>query len=614
MAVRLDQSKLSPFVCPQELLAFEPSEEDAVLPMKGSEGFRLIQNNILLTEIERARIASFRAYQKKMDIKLAPSLQPHIYRYIQMAQNNIPKALQLAVQSQEWRRQTYGEGPLYENELREDLESGFVYFQGRDSSFRPWLIIRVKVLLERKHWTTKRVLSLCFYAWEYAARYLLIPGKVETMNIVVDCAGISLTSIPREKLFEVIGFAGSPAYPGRLHQLFIVNPPAFFSTVFTVIKVFLSEQDRKKLHICKGVDLCKGRSAAHQMEKKYGGSRDDITTFYPYPLPPGPFQADYDGGQEIDAIPYCHRALCSKTTAGVLCETEELRLSPWGPMAPEIFEECDLAWPKHYETIPLGVSILRSTLITQISFDDMDFAPQAQLKPTHSMRLTKVSRLSRISHRITKFSPIASPSHKSRPTSVDLGEAGIGIANVQLGGCFGVDARNEDSTLTPHDEENASAHTSTFESPSRIESVPLGTTSCTPERMETPSVMTAEYSKMPDEDEEEEDAFDNDQMSGKLSRSTSVVGSPMVVGAGQEENEKKDIVLYNRRISIIPRPDEVFEVELECVVETKDQFPNEITRDESTRALRMLKNHSKRIFRCCPGPPRRIREDDALIA
>jgi len=608
MAVRLNQSTLSPFVCPQELLSFDPSTEDAVLPMKGSEGFRLIQNNIVLTEKERARIASFRALQKKMDIKLAPSLQPHIYRYIQMAQNNIDKALQLAVQSQEWRRETYGDGPLFENEMREDLETGFVYFQGRDSSFRPWLIIRVKVLVEHKEWSSKRAIRQCFYAWEYAARYLFIPGKVETMNIVVDCEGVSLMSIPREKLFSVISFAGSPAYPGRLHQLFIVNPPAFFSSIFRVIKAFLSEQDRKKLHVSRGEDLCHGRSALHQMEKKYGGSRDEITIFYPYQLPPGPFLADYDGGPDKDAVAYCHRALCAKTTAGILCETEQLQQTPWCPMAPEIFQECGIPWP-NYDTLPIGGGLTRSTFVTQISFDDLDYLPpqisNVDAEPSVSMRLTKVSRLSRISSRLTsKLSSLASPTHTSRD-SRNANDVGIGLSNVQISDNFG--AESEDDAQFPHDQAadvlTGGRTRPALGSPTagidpRITTITVAegaadprVTACTEAR----SRMT-DYSRMLDED-------DNPQITRSISASANSVLGPLP-GERRLEDDKEDILLKGGKVSICPNRDEVFEVELDFVDENKDQFPNEITRMESMKALRRV-HQPKRIFKCCPGPPRR---------
>lgn len=371
MSVAVDGTRLPEFLIPHELLSFQPTERELFMPVKSGTGLRLIQNNVLLREKEREQIADFRKCQAKKKIALADSVVPHIYRYIQMAQGNISKAVQLAVEGQEWRRKTFGPGPMQESELYEDLKMGFAYFPGRDSAFRPWLILRLKVIAEAKHWSSQRILNLCVYSWEFACRYLFIPGKVETLNVVVDCEGVGLTTLPKDKLITVIGFAGSPAYPGRLNQLFIVNPPPFFSSMIGFIKAFMAEADRKKLQVCKGKEMIAGTTALHQMEKKYGGTREPVTTFYPYPLLPGPFTADYDGGPDrANAVPYCHRALCGQSTVGTLCETTEVCSIPWSPLAQDIFDECGIPWKSDYIYVPFSPTVARTTFTAIVGSDE----------------------------------------------------------------------------------------------------------------------------------------------------------------------------------------------------------------------------------------------------
>lgn len=138
---------------------------------------------------------------------------------------------------------------------------------------------------------------------------------------------------------------------------------------------------------CKAKALCAGRAALHQMEKRFGGSRETVTCFYPYPLPPGPFGADYDQGIRQDAIPFCHRALCSNTSVGVLCETKAVPTGPWSPMAPDIFEECGIEWPEEAECLPYSRTVSLDTFV----ITDGDLGRQTSEEKGKSFRMRSIS-------------------------------------------------------------------------------------------------------------------------------------------------------------------------------------------------------------------------------
>merc|ERR1719506_3629967 len=60
--------------------------------------------------------------------------------------------------------------------------------------------------------------------------------------------------------------------------------------------------------------------APHQLPKRYGGTREDITTFYPFPLLAGPYDAK-SKASDPEAVPNCHVVLGEQTRKGVVWES-----------------------------------------------------------------------------------------------------------------------------------------------------------------------------------------------------------------------------------------------------------------------------------------------------
>ncbi|CAE8585793.1 unnamed protein product, partial [Polarella glacialis] len=120
-------------------------------------------------------------------VALLPSVAAAATRYLSHARGDHKRALKLMEETQEWRL-SYFQRPLTGASLAEDLKLGIVYFTGFDKALRPVLVFRASRLpsawhRERRYDKVIRVLLFCL---EYFLRYMVVPGKIESLNVLVD--------------------------------------------------------------------------------------------------------------------------------------------------------------------------------------------------------------------------------------------------------------------------------------------------------------------------------------------------------------------------------------------------------------------------------------------
>jgi hypothetical protein len=110
----------------------------------------------------------------------------------------------------------------------EILNSWFLYIHGRDSRFRPIIVLVIKYLFKYFSrysycdWETAVI-----YLLEYTLKHLLIPGQIESWNIMCDLSGISIVFPPNE--FKPIINLFFENYKCRLNKMWIVNAGKYSS-------------------------------------------------------------------------------------------------------------------------------------------------------------------------------------------------------------------------------------------------------------------------------------------------------------------------------------------------------------------------------------------------
>ena len=211
----------------------------------------------------------------------------HLHRYLVARRHNIHDATVMFVNMLAW-RVSFGV---------DDLAS---------QPQCPWSDIRASLIPEKVHFVDKegrplyiacygpidtdKVLSsltidmmyvLETYRLEYNARLeeqssAQVHRRVTQISVILDAKGCTLHHRHLMKWVDANNHVGQNHYPEFLYQLFIVNIPSFFPTLWNVVKLMLDERVRQKINLLGShyqEELC-AKIGAAQLPREWGGQCD----------------------------------------------------------------------------------------------------------------------------------------------------------------------------------------------------------------------------------------------------------------------------------------------------------------------------------------------------
>jgi hypothetical protein len=151
-------------------------------------------------------------------------------------------------------------------------QTGYLYVHGRDRFNRPILICRAEsYMLNINKYNYEEWLNAIIYFSEYVINYLLIPGQIESWNIIADMNNISLMSIPSDfgKFLKFL----QTFYRCRLNKCFVYGMNKFLDFLWKIIKNFLHANVDKKVNFINDSNIEKVFELIlpEQLEIKYGG-------------------------------------------------------------------------------------------------------------------------------------------------------------------------------------------------------------------------------------------------------------------------------------------------------------------------------------------------------
>mmetsp|Transcript_49777 Transcript_49777/g.143242 ORF Transcript_49777/g.143242 Transcript_49777/m.143242 type:complete len:302 (-) Transcript_49777:103-1008(-) len=230
------------------------------------------------------------------------------------------------------------------------MKHGIVYFTGRDFAMRPAVVVRAQRIPQ--HWykdkCVDRFIKMLIFCMEYFQRYMAVPGKIENLSVIVDLSGLGISQVPISALSEVYNVM-SHHYMGRVYKFYVCNVSYMLSSIAGMVKALLTDRQKQKLNMLDSVNELRQDFAMHQLEEDLGGSRPKFTTFFPFPLSPGPFGAGYEGGADPAAVPGAHALFSHAGALGRLWDpklsSQENKQFHYGPQAACIFERCGLPVP-----------------------------------------------------------------------------------------------------------------------------------------------------------------------------------------------------------------------------------------------------------------------------
>lgn len=349
----IDEENVAPFSLPQEALTFQPGDLALISKFAGGDQERKIHCNIELSSQDFDRIEDLRKEAKRLGRKYYISITVMATRYISYARGNTTKAIAMMDETQNWRTEYFGKGPLMDSRIADDFKHGVLYFTGRDFSLRPILIVRAERMPKQWHADgtgVERLIRMLVFCMEYLRRYMFIPGKIENIVVLVDLRNLGIADVPLKALKSIYSVL-SHHYIVRVFKFYIVNMSYMLSSLVSVVKPILTDRQRQKLNFLKNVNECREFAALHHLEEDLGGTRPKITEFFPFPLLPGPFDSGSSVGARTDAVKNVHRALTPAGFRGRIWDrsktVDENSQLEYTDQAEDIFNQCGVPVPSN---------------------------------------------------------------------------------------------------------------------------------------------------------------------------------------------------------------------------------------------------------------------------
>lgn len=118
----------------------------------------------------------------------------------------------------------------------------------------------------------------------YAIDNLLIPGKIETLNLLFDATGLTVMGTPLT-LIKNIASVCLNGFPTRINRTFVVGLSYFLRKTYSMLYYFLPEFTRNVLIVVEDAELKKVMSQWYDLNNvmvKFGGTLPNQTAnFFP---------------------------------------------------------------------------------------------------------------------------------------------------------------------------------------------------------------------------------------------------------------------------------------------------------------------------------------------
>ena len=282
ITVEVQDCNIAPFSLPQECFSYVPQPGMIVCKFDNGESERMISCNTELSKDELSVLQKCQELAAQQKKTFLPSLSVAAVRYLGDL-GDVEEALQHMEKTQAWRL-SYFQKPLKDKEMSDDLKHGFIYFCGRDWALRPALVLRASRVPPGM--ASEQFGRLFVFCMEYFLRYMVLPGKVENVVVIVDLKDVSYSQMPAVSALMELKEVLTKQDAGRVFCFYVCNMPFIVRAVCNVVQAAMTEKQRQKMRFVEVSQLAED-FALNQLERDLGGTREVETEFFPFPLPPG---------------------------------------------------------------------------------------------------------------------------------------------------------------------------------------------------------------------------------------------------------------------------------------------------------------------------------------
>ena len=125
-------------------------------------------------------------------------------------------------------------------EFEELLNRGLIYGLGRDEYMRPNIVMNVRRILDAGL-DMSRFIDLYEYLMHYTMIHAMVRGKIETVNFIIDCKGVSVYEFPITEL-SGMGKRVSSAFKVVVHNVIITDLNWLLKAGVNVISTFVPDR------------------------------------------------------------------------------------------------------------------------------------------------------------------------------------------------------------------------------------------------------------------------------------------------------------------------------------------------------------------------------------
>ena len=190
------------------------------------------------------------------------------------------------------------------SKIIEILNKGFIYVYGRDNRYRPIIVCQCKTFAKfYKNYQTEELLQASSFLCQFIINNMMIPGKYETWNMIINAKGISILSLP-EPLKLLIPKLSS-YFLCRLYKNYVIGLNFFSKILYKIAVNFIDKVTAEKIKVLdeKDPELF-DTIRPDNIEEQFGGTAPNVPAgvengLFPPRMPSQKFITDSENPSNI---------------------------------------------------------------------------------------------------------------------------------------------------------------------------------------------------------------------------------------------------------------------------------------------------------------------------
>ena len=292
---------------PRESYYYFPKGEEIIVPNKKPiKSIRRVFYKMPYTNNEKQWLIDFKQLINSKSLKLPYFFDDYLLlAFIYSDGGKLDNSIKRLIKYIKFSNETFPMEINPNSRIIEILNKGFIYIYGRDNRFRPILVCQCKVFQKiYKNYQTEELLNATNFIMQFLVNHMLVPGKFETLNMIVNMTGVSIISLP-EPLKKIIPEL-SDNFLCRLYKNYIIGLTFFTRILYKIAVNFLDKVTVSKITVLdKKKDPALFKSIRRDnVEEQFGGTapnmpQDAENGFFPPRMPSEHFIKEEENVNDI---------------------------------------------------------------------------------------------------------------------------------------------------------------------------------------------------------------------------------------------------------------------------------------------------------------------------